>query len=155
MTDPSATMPPMPQTPSPTTPRTGEVRRLAPSHSSVPLQQRVLLRLPVVAGLWAEDLPPVPTGMDVTASFSDADAAGEHADALALLGYRIVAAQVGVDPAADTAPSVDLLMPRDFLDRWPMWRDALMASGGRVYDLSFGPVARLLGDVLAPHLARA
>ena len=72
----------------------------------------------------------------------------EHAEALALLGYHVV----GTFPASpDTPPSVDLLMSRDACDRWPRWRDELLAAGGKVWDLSFGPVATVLAGALEPH----
>lgn len=111
-------------------------------------QPPLLLRIPVHSPTWAEGLPPRPTGATVTVAFSDAEVEAEHGDAMAQLGYT----SVGVRPGRrDGVPSVDLLLPRTECDRWPLWRDQLLAAGGRVWDLGFGPVAAVMGPVAAVH----
>ncbi|MGI9018542.1 MAG: hypothetical protein ACR2HR_15815 [Euzebya sp.] len=108
----------------------------------------LLLRIPVQSPTWAEGLPPTPEGLRVTAAFSHPDLEVEHGEALALLGYH----SVGVRPALRDSPStVDLLIPRAACDRFPRWRDQLLSAGGRVWDLSFGPVAELLAPAVAVH----
>lgn len=107
-----------------------------------------LLRIPITSPTWAEALPPLPDGARVTVVFSDEDAEGEHADAVALLGYRVAGS---LRARAQAIPTADLLIPRRAVDRWPVWRDGLLAAGGRVYDLSFGPVARALAEEIAAH----
>ncbi|WP_370324834.1 hypothetical protein [Euzebya sp.] len=138
----SAAVFPFPDQPGSTPPRGSGVRP-APDVEADP---DLLLRIPVDTPDWAEGLPPVPDGCRVTAVFSHADVAAEHGDALALLGYELV----GVLGVADT-PTVDLLISRAACDRWPLWRDQLLASGGRVWDLGFGPVAAMLGPAVAVH----
>lgn len=107
-----------------------------------------LLRVPIDDPRWAEALPPVPDGADVTVVFSDPEVEAEHADAVSLLGYRVVGALAAT---AQPEASADLLIPRAAVDRWPVWRDGLLTAGGRVYDLSFGPVAHALADAIAAH----
>lgn len=108
----------------------------------------LLVRIPATSGPWAETLPPLPSGAQVTVAFSDADVETEHGEALALLGYQ----SVGIlPPAPDRPASVDLLIPRGEADRWPRWRDGLLGAGGRVWDLAFGPVAAQLGPAVAVH----
>lgn len=111
----------------------------------------LLLRIPVTSAIWAEGLPPLPEGLRVTAAFSDIDAEVEHSEALELLGYE----SVGVRPSATSDPAsvatVDLLIPRRACDKFPLWRDALLDSGGRVWDLGFGPVAARLAQALSAH----
>lgn len=115
-----------------------------PTSGEAPL----LLRIPVASPTWAEGLPPPPLGATVTVAYSDADVEAEHGDAMAQLGYSSVGVR---PPGRDTTPSVDLLLPRSECDRWPLWRDQLLAAGGRVWDLGFGPVAAMMGPMAAVH----
>lgn len=108
----------------------------------------LLVRIPVTAPDWAESLPPMPDGADITVAFSDADVEAEHGDAVALLGYLSVGA---IPTLADMPPSIDLLMPRAAADRWPRWRDEVLSSGGRVWDLAFGPVAMMMASTVGVH----
>jgi hypothetical protein len=108
----------------------------------------LLLRVAITGPAWAEAVPPLPEGADVTVAFSDPEVEAEHADAVALLGYAVVGA-VDAEPVDD--PSADFLIPRAACDRWPLWRDALLGTGGKVWDLGFGPAAALLRHRLVPH----
>lgn len=108
----------------------------------------LLVRIPITSPMWAESLPPMPTGAKITAAFSDPEAEGEHADAVALLGYHLVGV-VG-DEVADP-PFVDLLVARTVADRWPVWRDEVLIAGGRVWDLAFGPAAMRMASAVAVH----
>lgn len=118
------------------------------SRSMAPL----LLRLPVHEGPWAESLPPMPTGAGITVAFSDADVEAEHGEAVSLLGY----APVGLIGDGDwPTPHIDLLVPRAVPDRFPVWRDAVVAPGAHVWDLAFGPAAMQMGWAVAVHLAAA
>lgn len=123
--------------------------RTAPDYEDL-----VLLRIPVTSPLWAEGLPPVPNALLVTVAFSDPEVEAEHADPLGLLGYVDVGclSQAAPDDPGGSPGTVDLLLTRDACDRFPLWRDQLLTSGGRVWDLSLGPVARMLGPAVAPHL---
>jgi hypothetical protein len=109
-----------------------------------------LLRLTVDGDDWGEHLPPVPPGQDVTVAFSTADAEAVHAEALALLGYRVVG-----EPAATTGDAVaEVLVRQAVLEAHPTWWRALAALADRAYNLAHGPAAALLAPALAPHLAR-
>jgi hypothetical protein len=121
-----------------------------------PATDGALLRLTVGADNWAEGVPPAPHDADVTVSFSDADTAALHGDALRLLGYRIV----GVRPtgAADVLarhPAADILIPQAMLESYPTWWRALADQADRAYSLALGPVLASLSEVLRPHLAAA
>ena len=108
----------------------------------------LLLRIAITSPTWAEVVPPAPAGVDVTVAFSDAEVEAEHADAVALLGYRSVGA---VSDAPGGPASAEFLIPRSACDRWPVWRDELLRSGGKVWDLAFGPAAAMLRTRLAVH----
>lgn len=127
-----------------TPPTTPVVVALPVSSTSPPL----LLRIAITSPRWAESIPPVPTGLRVTVAFSDPEVEGEHADAVALLGYEVVGS-VDVEPVE--APAADFLIPRTACDRWPLWRDQILGAGGRVWDLAFGPAAVVLGHALSVH----
>jgi hypothetical protein len=121
-----------------------------------PAPDGALLRLAVRADNWAEGVPPAPRDADVTVSFSDADTAALHGDALRLLGYRIV----GVRPTngADVLlpqPAADVLVPQAVLESYPTWWRALADQAERAYSLALGPVLASLSEVLRPHLATA
>ncbi|HUH08089.1 MAG TPA: hypothetical protein VML96_09810 [Egibacteraceae bacterium] len=109
-----------------------------------------LVRLTVRGPAWAEGLPPVPEGQRVSVSFSSPDAAAEHSDALAMLGYRLV----GLRPAAaqDGDGTADFLVIQELLDAYPAWWRALAEQADRIYSLQMGPVLSLLGAALGPHL---
>ena len=105
-----------------------------------------LLRLPVDAGAWAEDLPPVPDGCRVTVSFSSDDACTEHAEALQLLGYTVVGVlQTAGPPCADV-----VIEPAVATGHPTFWR-SLGKRADRAYNLAAGPVAGLLAPQLALH----
>ena len=107
-----------------------------------------LVRLPITGDRWAEDLPPVPRGFDVTMSFSTEDAAAVHGDAVGLLGYRVV----GVHEArAGDGPCADVLVPQALIAQRPRWWRALNARADRAFGLAFGPVAQAIADVLRVH----
>lgn len=108
----------------------------------------LLLRIAITSPTWAEVVPPAPAGVDVTVAFSDPEVEAEHADAVAFLGYRTVGS-IDIEPVE--LPSADFLIPRSACDRWPVWRDELLRSGGKVWDLAFGPAAALLRHSLAVH----
>lgn len=110
-----------------------------------------LVRLPLSGDRWAEDLPPVPDGFDVSASFSSADDADVHGEALARLGYRVV----GVCRTRDGGePCADVLVPGALIAARPRFWRALRDRADRAFGLGFGPVAVLLADVLAAHERR-
>jgi hypothetical protein len=112
-----------------------------------------LLRLPIAGGRWAEDLPPVPRGVDVTVSFSSEEAAAEHGDALALLGYRVVGVHHPLPGAP--GPCAALRVPGALIATRPRWWCALKGRADRSYALAFGPVARVFGDLLRLHDAES
>jgi hypothetical protein len=112
----------------------------------------LLLRIAITSPTWAEAVPPVPQGADITVAFSDPEVEAEHADAVAQLGYRPVGA-VDVEPI--DLPAAEFLIPRSACDRWPVWRDELLHAGGQVWDLGFGPAAALLRHRLVVHRAAA
>lgn len=108
-----------------------------------------LVRIAVSDGWWAEDLPPVPAGHVVTVSLSDPAVEQEHADALALLGYTVVAGPPR-GSAAD-AGRADFLVEQSLLETYPTYWRSLADRAERAYSLSLGPVRRLLAEVLAAH----
>ena len=111
----------------------------------------ILLRIPVTSAIWAEGLPPVPNALIVTVAFSDPEVEAEHAEPLELLGYMSVGCVSQTVPETGEA-TVDLLVTRTACDQFPLWRDELLTAGGRVWDLSHGPVARFMGHAVSPHL---
>jgi hypothetical protein len=109
----------------------------------------VLVRLAVRGDRWAEGIPPLPDAFVVSVSFSCEEAADLHGDALALLGYRVVA----VPPGRAGAFEADFLVSRGLASAHPTWWQALLGQADRAYDLAYGPVAAVLGDVLRTHIA--
>ncbi|MPZ73046.1 MAG: hypothetical protein GEU74_07410 [Nitriliruptorales bacterium] len=109
----------------------------------------VLARLVVTDGPWAETIPPVPSGFDVTVSFSSEALGDEHAEALQLLGYRVV------HPPPVTAmplpPVADFLIGEALLDRHPTYGRSFAEQAKRAYNLAFGPAAALVADVVEAH----
>jgi hypothetical protein len=116
-----------------------------------PAPDGVVVRLLVAGSGWAESLPPVPSGQDVTVSFSTADAEAEHADAVALLGYRVVGVEA-LPPRLGTEPAADFLVARTVLEAHPAWWAALAAQAHRTFNLALGPVAAVLGPILSRHV---
>ncbi len=108
-----------------------------------------LVRLVVSADAWAEGIPPVPEGFDITVSFSDVDTEALHGDALALLGYRVV----GVQPHGTAGLAVaDFLIPQRVLESHPTWWRALADQADRAFSLALGPVVASLTEVLRAHV---
>lgn len=123
-----------------------------------------LVRLVVTGDDWAESIPPVPRGHEVTVSFSSASSALAHADALEALGYRLV----GIQPLSCTCPPgaqdcgaghprslgiavADFLVSQPLLEAHPSWWRAMADQADRAFNLAMGPVQRLLDSVLRTH----
>ena len=122
-----------------------------PSHVSPDGLDAVLARVPVSADRWAEALPPVPADTVVTVSFSSPSVLAEHAEALELLGYRVLDA-----PSLPSgAQAAWVLVRREAVEGRRAWWDTVRGLSDRVYDLRFGPALRLLGPILGAHLAVA
>lgn len=116
-----------------------------------------LLRVAVDDEAWAEGIPPVPAGREVSVSFSTAAAARLHAAPAEMLGYRIVgtvAAAPGGGAVPD-GPVAHVLVPQAVLEAHPRWWRALAGRAERAYSLASGPAVRALGDVLRAHLGSA
>jgi hypothetical protein len=109
----------------------------------------VLTRVMVPGGPWAEDVPPVPAGFDVTVSFGSQDLADEHGDALALLGYRVI--RVPPPSAVALPPVADFLVTLDLIEQHPTYWRSLAGPGARAYDLRMGPAAAAVAAVVAAH----
>lgn len=118
-----------------------------PPHPRTP--DGALVRLAVDGDAWAEGIPPVPHGSDITVTFTDADAALVHGDALSLLGYRVLGVQAH---AAATAAVADFLVPQRILEQHTTWWRALTDQADRAFSLALGPVLASLADVLRAHL---
>lgn len=100
---------------------------------------------------WVRSLPRVPRGETVTITVNDPRLRRIPVDDLVSHGYRIV----GVRDAArrTSAATVDLLVTAELIAAHPQWAARLRARAERAFDLSMGPVLRVLGDVVALHLA--
>jgi hypothetical protein len=122
----------------------GAAGLLAPSRR----RDGVLARLQVTAGPWAENIPPVPDGFDVTVSFGSEALVHEHGEALELLGYRVVGTPETVTPLP---PVADFLISEALLEQRPMYWRALASQAARAYNLAFGPAAALVADIVAAH----
>lgn len=109
----------------------------------------VLARLVVTDGPWAEGIPPVPSGFDVTVSFNHDALADEHGEALQLLGYRVVPTPPGT--VTDPSPVADFLIGEALLEQHPTYWRAFATQATRAYNLAFGPAAALVADVVAAH----
>lgn len=107
-----------------------------------------LLRLPIDEAHWAEQVPPVPAGFEVSASFSSAATADEHGEALELLGYSLV----GIH--STPMRSAMLLVSQALLEAHPTYWRSLAALADAAYSLSLGPAVMLLDDVLRLHTGR-
>jgi hypothetical protein len=111
----------------------------------------VLARVPVSAERWAEALPPAPADAVVTMSFSSPAVLADHAEALQLLGYRVLDA-----PSLPSEERVAwMLVGRDVIENRRPWWEAVRCHADRVYDLRFGPALRLLDAIVAAHLTTA
>lgn len=122
---------------------------MPPSAAAVPPAGTVLLRVPVRDRGWPRQLPTPPLGWRVTVTVGDVDLLPGPGDGLEPSGYVVA----GV--AADHRPLgsvVDLLVPSDLRHHDPAWWTAAHAQAARVFDLSFGPVARLLAAEVDLHL---
>jgi hypothetical protein len=121
-------------------------------HGVAPPVGTLLVRVPARDRSWPSTLPVVPGGRTLTVTLGHADLATVPADDLVASGYRIV----GV--AADHRPLghvVDVLVPAALRREQPAWWDELFARADRVFDLAFGPVARVLAAELDLHLRAA
>lgn len=120
---------------------------------AAPLQvDGVLVRVTVGQGHWAEDIPPVPTGVTVTVSFGSEANATEHGDALALIGYDVVEMPLPQDLAIDGV--ADFLVTSDVMERHPTYWRSLAERATRAYHLALGPAAMVVADVVAAHAPR-
>jgi hypothetical protein len=108
-----------------------------------------MLRLPIDDPHWGEVLPPVPTGFEVTVSFSSPALAGEHGEAVELLGYTPVGCHGG------HVPSAMLLITQPLIEAYPKYWRHLAGRADAAYSLALGPPVRLLGDVLRLHVGGA
>lgn len=109
-----------------------------------------LVRLIVRGETWAEGVPPVPDGSDITVTFTDGDAALVHGDALGLLGYRVLGVQAHRRAAGTVC--ADFLVPQAVLEVHTTWWRALTGLADRAFSLACGPVRASLAGVLRAHL---
>lgn len=123
-------------------------RRASQRPRSLPPPDGALLRLAVRDPDWCDHIAPVPEGHAVTVSFSRPAAAAEHAEALELLGYRLVGAREAGRAGAVVA---EFLVPRALLEAHPTWWRALAERADQVFDLSLGPVLAMLDGLLRTH----
>ena len=107
-----------------------------------------LVRLPVAPGPWAESLPPVPDGRDVTVSFSSAGLHLEHGEALELLGYRVVG-----DTPRPGVPggSAWMVVTAEVAAAHPRWWAGVRDCSDAVYRVALGPVRVWAAPILRAH----
>ena len=99
---------------------------------------------------WARALPRVPSGHLVTVSASSDVLAGDRAEA-EQRGYRFAGVvRPGLLP--DDVDAVHVLVSHALAEAEPRWWRQLTGGADRVLPLAFGPVLRLLRDVVALHL---
>lgn len=116
---------------------------------TAPAPGTVLVRVPVHGRAWVATLPRVPAGSSpLTVTLGHADLA-PPVDDLVAGGYRIVGVAADHRPLGDV---VDVLVPPQLRQGHPAWFAALAARADRVFDLAFGPVARVLAPEVALHL---
>lgn len=120
-----------------------------PPSATAPPAGTVLLRVPVRDRGWPRQLPTPPPGCQVTVTVGDADLVPGPGDGLESSGYVVAGVAADHRPLG---PVVDLLVPGDVRRRDPAWWTAVHAQAARVFDLSFGPVARLLAAEVDLHL---
>lgn len=109
-----------------------------------------LVRIRVVDAL-ALDLPAAPSGTRLTVTLGHADLA-EHTGHLAELGYVVVGVAADHRPLGHVA---DVLVPAAIREAAPVWWADLRGRADRVFDLAFGPVARVLAPEIDLHLRAA
>lgn len=110
-------------------------------------QAVAVVRLPVDGTDWADNLPPVPAGHDVSVSFTETASWAHHGPVLDRLGYRVV------DRAGDGSVGewVDMVVYDDLPGAHPSWWRAVTTLADRVLPLAFGPAAMACADVLTAH----
>lgn len=123
------------------------IRPRHPARTALAPPEGALLRLPIDEERWAEHVPPVPVGFEVTVSFSTEMAEVEHGEALELLGYAVV----GVNPRLTPFPSASFLVNQRLIEAHPTYWRSLAALADAAYSLALGPPLALLTDVLALH----
>lgn len=106
----------------------------------------LLVDVPVGGDGWADDLPPCPPAVTVTALFSDVDAEAIHGEAVSRLGYHVA----GVLGRPD-APGIQLAVPRSAAQAHPRWWTELGTLAVQVWDTALGPVARVTTPALRAH----
>lgn len=108
-----------------------------------------VLRIVVDGPGWARSLPPVPHGATVTVTCSDLELLTDRLE-LEQLGYTFagVCRNPLLPPGVEAA---DLLVPAALVDEHPAWWQEAAACADRAFPLAFGPVLRLLGDLLRVH----
>jgi hypothetical protein len=113
----------------------------------------VLVRFVVKSGPWAEDIPPVPQGYDVTVTFGSENVLHEHAEALTLLGYTVVE----LPPALQLTVShiADFLVSAELMECHPTYWRSIAGRATRAYHLALGPAAALVADIVDVHLRGA
>lgn len=99
---------------------------------------------------WVRGLPAVPGGRTVTVTVSDDRLREVPADDLISRGYRIVG--VRAPTPRSRGACLDLLITAELLAAHPEWAARVRDRAERAFDLSMGPVQRVLGDVIALHL---
>lgn len=107
-----------------------------------------LVRVLATNGGWIHRLPDVPGGHEVTVAIGTA-AHRDVAD-LELLrsGYRIV----GPQPQSRLPEGVELLVTAELMTAHPRWFRALLDVADAAFDLRLGPVQRVMGTHLTPHM---
>ena len=126
------------------------IRPRLPWGATLAPPEGALLRLPIDEERWAEHVPPVPVGFEVTVSFSTEAAVVEHGEALELLGYAVV----GVNPRLTPMPSASFLVNQQLIEAHPKYWRSLARLSDAAYSLALGPPLKLLTDVLALHVGR-
>lgn len=106
----------------------------------------LLVDVPLGQDGWAEDLPPCPPAVTVTAVFSDAEAETIHGEPVSRLGYHVA----GVLARPD-APGIQLAVPRSAARAHPRWWAELGRLATQVWDTALGPVARITAPALRAH----
>lgn len=111
-----------------------------------------LVRVRIAAGVAGlAGLPATPDGTVLTVTLGHAELA-DVADELGRRGYRVVGIAADHRPLGSIA---DVLVPAEVRESSPRWWAELTAGADRVFDPTFGPVARVLGPELDLHLRAA
>jgi hypothetical protein len=117
-----------------------------------PAPGTLLVRVPARDRGWVRTLPPVPAGGPLTVTLGHADLAPVPVDDLVAGGYRIVGIAADHRPLGDV---VDVLVPASLRLAHPDWWAVMRARADRIFDLAFGPVARVLAAEVDLHLRAA